>query len=127
MIENDIIEVDETFQKFEKYVKNWIEFFGLYNWEIGIHTDDGDDGESLAFTTFVVDNRRADIFLCDDWDGVEKTENELDKLAFHEVCEILLYKIRHLAGKRYYSWDEVDGEIHSVIRILTAKIFEKNK
>ena len=112
----------EKLKYFEKRVDHWVKYFGLYNWEIGVRTDKG-DGE-LAFTTFIVDNRRADICLCDCWEE-DMTEYELDKTAFHEVVEILLLKLRHLAGKREYSFEEVDGEIHSIIRILTAKIFEK--
>ena len=82
--------------------------------------------DNWLILTFHVENKRADIFLCEDWDGLEKTDRELDKTAFHEVCEVLLLRIRYLAGKREFSYDELDGEIHSIIRILTAKIFEKS-
>ena len=118
---------NDSFEFFKECVKNWVDFFGLYNWEVGVHSEEGNGDGSLAYTTFHVENKRADIFLCEDWDGLEKTDRELDKTAFHEVCEVLLLRIRYLAGKREFSYDELDGEIHSIIRILTAKIFEKSK
>lgn len=117
--------MNKEFEYFKKRVKYWQKFFGLYDWEISVHLDEEDDDNDLAYTTFVVDNKRADIFLCADWDTVEMTDYELDKTAFHETVEILLLEVRYLAGKRTYSYDDMDRAIHSVIRTLTAKIFEK--
>ncbi|MCK5504082.1 MAG: hypothetical protein KAJ10_02910 [Thermodesulfovibrionia bacterium] len=123
-----MITENEDFEYFKVCVKKWIEYFGLYNWEVCVTFEDNeDDTGSLAFTSFIVDNRRADIALCADWGDTEMTEFELDKTAFHEVTEILLLNIRYLAGKREYNEKELDGAIHSVIRILTAKIFEQNR
>lgn len=94
------------------------------NWAIGGHYDDNSEENDFVYTTFNPDNKRADIFLCSNWEISEKIKYELNKIEFHEVSEVLLFKLRYLAGKREYSYDEVDGEIYSVIRILTAKIFE---
>lgn len=113
------------FKYFESRVKYWLNYFGLLNWDVSVFEDDGDDEGNLAYTTFNVDNRCAYIFLCNDWLIVEKNKFELDKTAFHEVVEVLLLRIRDLAGKRTFDYDEFDGEIHNVIRILTATIFEE--
>lgn len=109
---------------FEKYVKQWVDYFGLYFWDVNVHGDDEEDDGSLAYTMTNVNNKRADIYLVMDWGDTEMTKDELNKTAFHEVIEVLLFKIRHIAGKRDIHYDDIDGAIHEVIRILTAKIFE---
>lgn len=121
------MEEDKALEYFKERVTYWLDFFGLYNWEITVHAQDEDEEEddTLAYTTFTVDNRRADIFLSGNFGETEKSEYELDKTAFHEIVEILLLRVRHLAGKRTYDYTEMDGAIHDIIRILTAKIFEK--
>lgn len=117
----------KKFNYFIERVYYWVSYFGLYNWRITVHLDEDSEENDLAYTTFVVSNKRADIFLCADWQDIEMTDIELDRTAFHEVTEVLLLKIRYLAGKRTYNSDEIDGEIHSIISILTEKIFEKSK
>ncbi|MBE9542064.1 MAG: hypothetical protein IMF01_07070 [Proteobacteria bacterium] len=108
-------------------INYWVEFFGLHNWDVNVHADDDTDEETLAETYSNVNNKRADIYLIMDWGDTEMTQSELDKTAFHEVLEVMLAEIRYIAGKRDIRFGEIDSAIHSIIRILTVKIFKGEK
>lgn len=117
------------FNKFKKFVDKWIKNFGLLQWEIGCHhQDDEEDSENdLAYTTFVIDNRRADIFLTNEW-CTEVTDDELEKTAFHEVCEVFLLNIRGIATRRInVSAEDIEGAIHEIIRTLETVVLEKKR
>lgn len=117
----------DPFETFSAEACKWVDYFGLYNWEVNLHTEPFSDDNYLAYTMCNVDNKRADIYLALDWGEAEMTEHALKTTAFHEVCEVLLASIRHIAAERYINDGQIDGEIHSIIRILTAKIFEGEK
>ena len=117
----------DPFKYFKECVGRWVGYFGLYNWDVNIHEDnEGYDG-FLAETYSNVENKRADIYLATDWNGAEMTKYSLNKTAFHEVLEVMLAELRYIAGKRDIRFEEIDSAIHSIIRILTAKIFEGRK
>ena len=115
----------EDYRIFCEFSKIWKEFFGLNNWDIHVHFDDTENENNyLASTTFVADNRRADIYLMREWEG-EVTDEDLNDVAFHEICEVLFARVRYLAEKRHIREGEVDSEIHGIIRILEATILRK--
>lgn len=109
---------------FTERIYYWVDYFGLYNWDINVHEDNDGDGDSLAETYYNISNKRVDIYLIMDWDDTEMTKYNLNKTAFHETIEVMLAEIRDIAGKRDIRFGEIDSAIHSIIRILTAKIFE---
>ena len=115
----------DPFKYYKERTRHWVDYFGLYNWDINVHQDNEEYAEDLAYTMYNVDNKRADIYLVMDWGDTEMTRYDLSKTAFHEVVEVMLAEIRHLAGRRDIRFEEIDGAIHSIIRILTATIFEK--
>lgn len=117
----------DPFKYFKECVNRWVDHFGLYNWDANVHIDDDEYDGALAYTLYNVDNKRADIYLVMDWNGTKMTRHELNKTAFHEVLEVMLSEIRHLAGRRDIRFEEIDSAIHSIIRILTATIFEEKK
>ena len=109
---------------FTERINHWVDFFGLYFWDVNVHADEDEYEGALAYTLSNVDNKRADIYLVIDWAGTDMTECELDETAFHEALEVMLAEIRYIAGKRDIRFNEIDSAIHSIIRILTAKIFK---
>ncbi len=112
------------FKYYKDRVNYWVNYFGLYNWEVHVHEDEDEFEGMLAYTCSNVDNKRADIYLVMDWNGTEMTRPELDSTAFHETLEVMLAEIRHIAEKRDIRFGEIDAAIHSIIRILTTKIFK---
>lgn len=117
----------DPFKIFKERVEYWTDYFGLYFWDVNVHEDDEAEDNDLAYTMTHVGNKRADIYLVLDWGSTDMTYDELNNTAFHEVCEVMLSEIRYLAGKRDIRYGEIDGAIHTIIRILTAKICEGKK
>lgn len=115
----------DPFKYFEECVNLWVSYFGLHNWSVSVHRDDDGYDGVLAETLSHVENKRADIYLAMDWNGAEMTKYSLNETAFHEVLEVMLAEIRYIAGRRDIRFGEIDSAIHSIIRILTEKIFKK--
>ena len=117
----------DPFKYFKQQVYHWVDYLGLYNWDTNVHEDDEEYDGYLAETYSNVENKRADIYLAMDWNGTKMTQDRLNNTAFHEVLEVMLAEIRYIAGKRDIRFGEIDSAIHSIIRILTAKIFREGK
>jgi hypothetical protein len=115
---------------FKKYVNKYINFFGMFDWEINFaicHEKNADAscayyrldeaGEGCGQTvTF-----RYSL----DWIDSNVEEDEIERTAFHEVLELLLSKLRDFSSYKdvHISDREVDNEIHRVIRIFENKVF----
>lgn len=111
----------EHFDMFKEECKKWQEVFGLHGWEfIFEHKKDTDN---LGWFICDIVNRYATIGLTLTWDGELNTE-EIKRVAFHEVCEVFLGKIKHLAIARYIRADEIEEEIHQVEKMLEHIIFD---
>lgn len=115
----------EDFENFKGFVVQWMNFFGLHNWEVGFSFKE--DPETFAYIEYNILDRTIMVCLSSDWGSVSVTDVKLDKTAFHEVCEILFVELRHLAGERFISPDEITKEIHSVIRTLENTIWKRIK
>jgi hypothetical protein len=115
---------NEHFRLFQAECEKWIEFFGLYGWSVHYkHVKiDGCYGQCLYNTV----GRVATIELNTYFEFAGKPVVTIVKeTAFHEICELLLGKLRDLSiGKMSSNYDVVDEEIHNIIRILENKVFE---
>jgi len=113
-------------KKFKGYVGYWIEYFGIYGWEVNVNLQDKEDNDehNMAVTYFDILNRRADIELGYEWNQ-EITDKELNKTAFHEVLEVLFSRIRTIAASRFITDSEIDEELHNLIRTLEKVICDK--
>ena len=83
-----------------------------------------EDDDSLAYTRFNVPNRSISIVLAKNWGDRVVTDIEIDKTAFHEVCELLMMRIRFIAEARFLTDEETGEEIHNIIRILENVVWE---
>lgn len=104
---------------FKKYCKKYIELFGLKNFEYDITWDDPDDEERRrAGFNMNLTGGLVTIWLSRDWiRDSESSEKEIERTAFHEICETMLCQLRSMADE-YHNYDRVDKEIHRVIRRL---------
>lgn len=106
---------------FEEECRIWIKFFGLLDWMISFDHEKLD--EIRATVTFDVVARQATFCLSTDWDR-EPKDWLIQKTAFHEVCELRYAKIESMLNDRVsYKSDNVEEEIHSLIRVLENQIF----
>lgn len=121
-IDEENLTTKGAFELFKKCVMYWIKHFGLYGWDIRLlHQEDED---SLAYTKFNVLNRSASIVLSKNWGDRIVTDIEIDKSAFHEVCELLMMRVRFAEEARFVSTEKMGEEIHTIIRTMEHLIWE---
>jgi len=108
---------------FKTEAKKWIRVFGLVDWEIVYGYDEAND--CRASCTADKESMIALIYLSRDWNTYKPKLSEIRKMAFHEVCELLLAKFRLGAEDRYTTEDELETERHAIIRVLENTIYRK--
>lgn len=111
------------FKYFNQQVLQWVNFFGLSSsWEVSTHHVDLPD-KNMAETTCDYPAKMATIYLGKEWPDMKVTEEELDKTAFHEVCELILDLLDTMA-KISVKHDAVDTARHTIIQTLTSAVWE---
>jgi hypothetical protein len=116
----------EHFELFKQEHQKWVDFFGLKEWKVYyIHGGSEDDGNSLAWSIFNADNSRiVTIGLTVDLGETIPTEHLIMESAFHEACEMLLYKLYILGIQRFLRVEELEEARHEVIRTLENAVFK---
>jgi len=115
----------KDFAEFKAECNRWIEYFGLIGWEVSyqIDTDNSCRGSCMA-------DLDSGIVILGFGNEFAQTPDrfEIKRVAFHEVCELLLSPMRILGQSRYISEEEMGSQRHCVINILQNTIFkEKTK
>jgi len=113
------------FKLFRAEAEKWIDFFGLADWDVTFLHNEIDDGR--AETSADELNSLANITLAKEFQvqpGGEISESEIKQCAFHEACELLLFRLRILSTRRSTRVEEVMREMHRVINILENTIFK---
>ena len=112
---------NKDFQYFKSRCKYWIEYFGLKQWDVYyLHEEDKNNFASCASH---YRGKSVTIFLEIGW-SIEPTKKALNLSAFHEVCEILLAPLFHIAEDRTYDEAEHVSRHHEVIRTLENVILK---
>ena len=110
----------KQFELFKEECRKWIKFFGLIEYRIEFFH--GGIRQARAQTEDYDHMMACDITFAKELD--DTTDNEKIKMAaFHEVCEIMLMRLRSLADE-YYSFGIVNREVHSIVRRLENCIFK---
>ena len=113
------------FEIFKKECEKWIKLFGLSNWEISIEHSKGDSDR--AWIIPVTKGRVVRICLGSNWINLEPdkiTPDMLKRVAFHEVCEVLIEPLAWLAECRFLNPDQLDPARHDIIHRLEEVIFK---
>jgi len=114
------------FKKYVKYVKKWIKYWGISEYAIHVIFEEIEDGYGMC----AVDDAGGIgiIGLNPIWDVYRKpTDENLDLVAFHEVCELLLARMWHLALEGEANDKEVMIERHKIIRRMEHSVFHGGK
>lgn len=118
---------DKHFEYFKKRVKYWLREFGLIGWRVFFEHGEADIGNNergYAKVDFDIDGRNATFTLGLNWESLKPTKALIDHSAFHEVCELLLGRLRVMAYSRFVNSDEIKEEVHAIIRTLENVILE---
>jgi len=108
------------FEIFVLECKNWINFLGLFGWQIYYYHEELEE-DSCATCSVSLSARVCSIRLNTKWE--DYTEKELKQVAFHEVCELFFARIEVLATDRGYTDDDIREEIHNLIRIMEKTFY----
>jgi hypothetical protein len=116
---------EKQFKIYKKEVKKWIKIFGLYGWTIKYIHDQPILGDGLAGVLPDLDARTVVFILNEDW-VIPPKKKDIKLVAFHEVMELLLFRLNTLAKARYMQSEyDIDEEIHNIIKIFENRIFKK--
>ena len=122
-------DTSQFFPAFEEEVNFWVKRFGLFSWDLEIYMATADEcpdlGKSWAICRAKQHDRTADIVLNAEWESAP-TEKQVRRTAFHEVCELLLFRLYFLAFDPKASVGDWEEENHCVIRIMENAVWEQN-
>jgi len=118
--------IRKHFDIFRQECIRWVRFFGLKEWKINAvrRLDETLFEEERALGKCAADpqSRVADFVIDADWGEIRVTTELLELCAFHEVCELLLFKLAKMAEVQY-SKAVVEEEVHVIVRKLENSIF----
>jgi hypothetical protein len=114
------------FELFKKEVRYWIKAFSLNSWDFKFkHVENTEN--MLAWIVYNVPGGWCTFHLNTNWGEEEPTKKEITRAAMHEVGELLIAKLDHLARERFVDQEELGIEGHKVINSLINYIFECQK
>lgn len=113
----------QQFEIFKESVNQWLNFFGILSWEVYFgHSDK--HLENRATTEAELGSRLVKFTLTKSKWPYAPTDDEIRRLAFHEVCELLLIPLTNYADERKPVGD-LNDITHQVIRTLENCIYDK--
>lgn len=115
----------KDFTQFKKECQKWLDYFGLKNWEVRYIFGGDSSKEGLAGTSIDIEDMLAIIYLCEEISDIDYKQKTMNDLAFHEVCEVFLGRLRELALSRIITRNEVIEANHEIIRTLENVILKR--
>jgi hypothetical protein len=118
---------NKQFKIYKKEAKKWIKHFGLYGWTVKYAINKELLGDGLAGVLPDLDARTVVFLINEEW-GIPPNKKDIRLVAFHEVCELMLFRLRTLAKARYVQSEfDIDEEIHNIIKILENRMFKNDR
>jgi hypothetical protein len=115
---------EDLFRYFQARCKYWINHFGLHDWDVIYLCEDTEGPDGLCGCDYSQKYARIVLSNSIEFD-TEDYRSEVDHIAFHEICELLLAEIRLVACERYTTPLMIDHACHGVISRLTNSIWRK--
>lgn len=105
------------FELFKKYCNEAVQKLGLVEWSLYYDRDNLED--AYARTYWKLAAGAATIVLATYWDDLRpKTDEEIRRLAYHEVMHVLMAPLLAEAEDRYTNQSAIDIAEHQIIRRL---------
>lgn len=109
-------------EAFRENVRAHLNDSGLKEWLVDFDWIDDNETAGLAETEVSLTNRTAVFRLHREWVDVQPTEERLDRIAYHEVLELMLAPLRLMAtsgaSDEGQMLQRLNSEAHAVIRRL---------
>jgi hypothetical protein len=115
----------KQFKAFKKECQKWIKEFGMLGWRFYFDHFKVNDTTSIAWCCFP-DKPEDRVFTLTLNTEIPDylTDKDILRSAFHEVMEAFIYKIGFLAKARYVQPEEINEEIHTIIRTLESVVYD---
>lgn len=117
--------MNSDFELFKTECLKWIEIFGLKGWKVGFEHKETNDAYAHVKVDGIVD--RFVIFVLNSKPDETDLHYDVKKTAFHEVCELLLWRMEYIGTCRYVQPEELPEERHNIIRILENSFYKMYK
>lgn len=118
---------DRHFKVFESECLKWIEYFGLKGWKVYFFHKKIDE-DSRAQIRVNIKQRVASILLNKQWDETPILELHIKQSAFHEVCELMFWRLASMAhGEITSNYASINEETHNLIRIMENTVLKMNQ
>jgi hypothetical protein len=116
----------EDFAIFQEAVAYWQRRLGLLDWHIYTRHKTR-DRNAQAYCCPNLAGRCATIYLSKVLDNYDEPPGEtfIRRMAFHEVCEVLMARMHICAVARHVTREEIDEARHEIIRTLEHVIFDE--
>ena len=127
-------EKDRRVEIFINEFNRLIEYFGIYDW--GIYFEE--DKTTKKYRAYIqieylnsnIESNGQIVEVCyaKFWiENEEVKEEEIKEVAFHEVLELILNRLRNYGSNTslVISEREIDSEVHRIIRIFENRIYKK--
>jgi hypothetical protein len=108
----------KQFDLFKETVAMWVDRLGLTEWRLHVELDDEDkECKVYGYCSSDWNNRTATITLVQRW-WHKPSDEEVTRTARHEVFELLMQPLWHVACDRSFDYDHGCATRHEVIRRL---------
>ena len=114
---------DKIFEIFKEEFKHWHTYFDLSRFEIMFFQEDLSKIEACAKVGVDLEAMVARVAVDNHLSKEKYTAYEIRLAAFHECCELMLYKLQEY-GCATIAPELVHQAAHEVINVLQHKIFD---
>jgi hypothetical protein len=116
----------EDFKVFQEAVAYWQRRLGLLDWHIYTRHRTRNPGTQASCYPDL-GGRCATIYLSKVLLNYDEPPGEtfIRRMAFHEVCELLMARMMICAQARYVTSEEIEEARHEIIRTMEHVIFDK--
>jgi len=111
----------KEYDAYRGFVKDWIKKLGLLNWEFHFELGKTDKG-MISEAHWIYANKMAIIVFNEEHDMI-LDDDVLNKIAFHEVCHILLAGYQYLIENNLSKKEHIDPIDHDIIRTFENLYF----
>ena len=111
---------------FKKRVKYYFfEVFHMYDYELDLTEQNSDFAKATTYWYPIEDGQgKIEICYTKTWlNDIDTKLDEIDKTAFHEVCETILSELQQISRARFITEKDIPNAVHRVIRRFENIIF----
>lgn len=127
--ESEIIKI--RFEKFMDCVSKYLDFFGLktYDCTYNINSEDMDNNAYVSVDSQRYQSRKVEFTICGALLSSEDFDKEVDRVAFHEVCELWYMDTHEFTLEKFVSDTVAQNFSHKAVVFMMNEIYPllKNK